>query len=90
MDACLHPVFLTLPNGGREPLVPVALARLCVYGQPGTTAFSHVRVTRASDTSVECDITVFDPSGEPVAAFGGLRLATIDLAVGKRSGGILY
>jgi acyl transferase domain-containing protein/NADPH:quinone reductase-like Zn-dependent oxidoreductase/SAM-dependent methyltransferase/acyl carrier protein len=90
LDACLHAVFLTLPNGGSEPLLPAALERFCVYGKPGATAFAHVQLTRASEASAECDVTVFDPDGETLAALSGLRLSAVELPAGTRPSGILY
>jgi acyl transferase domain-containing protein/NADP-dependent 3-hydroxy acid dehydrogenase YdfG/acyl carrier protein/ubiquinone/menaquinone biosynthesis C-methylase UbiE len=90
LDACLHAVLLTLPNGGRQPFLPAAVERFCLYGQPSATTFAHVQLRRASEISADCDVTVFDSDGEPLAALSGLRLSAVEQSAGRGPSGILY
>ncbi|MFN8641206.1 MAG: polyketide synthase dehydratase domain-containing protein [Candidatus Binatia bacterium] len=86
LDACLQMALLAQPNGSRTPLLLAAIEGCSVYRVPGETAYAHVRLRRASEGFLDCDLTVFDPDGEVRAALSGVRFAAAEQSAGAAAG----
>ena len=80
LDSCFHVLLAALPGGaaaftGRHFYLPVSIDRLVASRAAGATVWAHARLRPLEGDQPEAftgDITVFDESGEVLAAIAGL------------------
>lgn len=60
-----------------SPYLPTRIRRSAIYGQPQEGMTAHVRVVTATREQIECDITVTDDLGEPLAVFTGFTVESL-------------
>ena len=70
------PVLGQSANGG--PYLPTRIRHSAVYGAPQEAMAVHVRVVSATSEQIECDITITDASGDPLAVFDGFTVQSLD------------
>ncbi len=62
---------------GQEPFLPTRIRHCAVYGPPEEHMRVHVRVLSATRAEVECDITITDHAGKPLAVFDGFAVQSL-------------
>ncbi len=60
-----------------EPYLPTRIRHCAVYGSPEPAMRVHVRVLSATQEHVECDITITDVAGTPLAVIDGFTVQSL-------------
>ncbi|ORV47574.1 polyketide synthase [Mycolicibacter engbaekii] len=67
-------------RAGDEPFLPSRIRHCAIYGAPEDQMRVHARIVSATTDEVECDITVTDDIGTPLAVFNGFTVQTLGVA----------
>ena len=65
-------------NANDGPYLPTRIRRSAVYGAPKGAMTVHVSVVSATSELIECDITISDEVGDPLAVFDGFTVQSLD------------
>ncbi|MCU1389450.1 MAG: polyketide synthase family protein [Ilumatobacteraceae bacterium] len=60
-----------------EPFLPTRIRHCAIYGPPEEGMRVHTRVVSATREGVECDITITDAAGRPLAVFDGFSVQSL-------------
>lgn len=60
------------------PYLPTRIRHSAIYGSPTEDMTVHVRVVSATSEEIECNLTINDALGEPLAVFDGFTVQSLD------------
>jgi acyl transferase domain-containing protein/NAD(P)-dependent dehydrogenase (short-subunit alcohol dehydrogenase family)/acyl carrier protein len=64
-------------SGNQEPFLPTRIRHCAIYGAPEDQMRVYVRVISETSQEVECDITITDAAGRPLAIFDGFSVQSL-------------